>query len=278
MNNVMKVAFYLFPLLMLFSFFTSCCTSKKSWAVYYGKDASPETLSNYDIVVIDPVYPHEIDLIRKKGSKVFIYVSIGEVRNDQLDLYRKSEEAGLLLQENENWKGSYIVDIRNAEWIQLLQENVLVPLSKQDYDGFMLDTGDSPLSLENHYPGMKEALINICRTIRQNHPDKEVIINRSFEAFPEIGQYVDYVIFESMLTRYNFFTGEYEMRSAAEIEWLNQQYKTVKKSNSRIKMLALDYWPEDDQKSRKKIASKLRKLGFIPFISTIMLHDLSWKP
>ncbi len=278
MNSVIKVAFRLVFLLMIFSFFSSCRATKKSWAVYYGKDAAPKTLSNYDIVVIDPVYSHDINQIRKKGSKVFVYVSVGEVRTDQSAMFHESEAAGLLLKENENWKGSYIVDIRKAEWMRLLEEIVLKPLSEINYNGFMLDTGDSPIALENTHPGMKNALIDICRTIRQNYPDKEIIINRSFEAFPEIGPYVDYVIFESMLTRYNFYTQEYEMRSKNEKDWLKLQHKTVKKANSRIKTLALDYWPEDDDKTRRRIASDLRKLGFIPFISTILLDDLSWEP
>ncbi len=278
MNKLKKIITKLFFLLMILSLFSTCRFEKETWVVYYGKHAPPEVLSGYSIVVIDPVYSYAADLINKGSSKVFVYISIGEVRKDQYELYKKSEAAGLLLHENENWKGSYIVDIRNTEWIQLLQEHVLIPLSRQGYNGFMLDTGDSPLSLEDNYPGMKQALVNMCRTIRQNHPDKEIIINRSFDAFPEIGAYLDYVIFESMLTHYNFYTQEYEMRDDNEIEWLKKQYKKVKQSNPRITMLALDYWPKEEREKRKKIATELRKLGFIPYIATIMLDDISRKP
>lgn len=255
--------------------FASACHKPEGWAVYYGGATPPEHLDSYAIVILDRLYPYDIRELQDSSVKVIGYISAGEVTvNDPW--YAEAKEAGLLLQENPFWKGSFTVDIKNPLWQQILLEKAIPPLMARGFDGVMLDTLDSPLVAKNEM--INFAAIDLVRAIRENYPQTILIQNRGYEVLEDTAPMLNYLIAESTFTSFDAETKKHVLSKKEDREWILNYINKGKKQSPTLKILGLEYWDVDDDNIVQEIANQMKNNGFLPYVSTMELNKIYPQP
>lgn len=270
MNFRLYIKGLLWTLLLVFA---TSCQKPGGWAVYYGDTVKPRALTSYEMVVLDRLYPFSLKKLKKNDTKVIAYVSLGEITvNDPW--YTKAKAEGLLLAENPGWKGSYVVDIRNPLWQQIVMEEVLPPLVSRGFNGFMLDTLDSPLVLEKEKPGMGKAAIQLVETIRKIYPAAVIIQNRGYEVLEETAPMLNYVLAESTFTNFDSAQKKHILRDPAEQQYALNYIRKAQAKAPAVRLLGLEYWDPADIKTEGQLIEKMSQNNMLPYISTRMLVQI----
>jgi endo-alpha-1,4-polygalactosaminidase (GH114 family) len=84
----------------------------------------------------------------------------------------------------------------------------------------------------------------------------------------------DYVLAENLLTDMDFNKNNYVFVPEAQYQTEVFQLNALKKINSRLLLLSLDYWDPKDVKTIQQIYQTERKNGFIPYVSTQNLSQI----
>ncbi|GAA0179615.1 endo alpha-1,4 polygalactosaminidase [Clostridium sediminicola] len=151
---------------------------KYNYGVFIGADPSEaEKLGKYKEVIIDATYftEEDIDIIHKKGTKVYSYINVGsieEFRNHYKDFVH------LAICDYENWENEKWIDVSNEQWQTYFVHTIAKDLLDKGIDGLFIDNVDvySLSHDENIYNG----LMNILKDI-SNKYDKPVIINGGYD-------------------------------------------------------------------------------------------------
>ena len=188
----------------------------------------------------------------------------------------------MLLKENENWKGSYYVDLREPCWTTRVTGELVPAILAQGFNGVFLDTLDNPIELEHSdpakYRGMKQAAAGMVREIRRRFPRITIMMNRAYELLPGVEQSIDIVLGESVFATYDFSKKTYHL---VDREEYLQQVKVLKQAKARrpaLRVLTLDYWNPADTKGLTRIYREERANGFEPYVSTIELDRVIREP
>ena len=267
--------------LFFFSAQVLAADKPERWVVYYGEALPAERFLPYDLVVFDSQKSPPLRPLMNRDKTLLGYLSIGEAEKYRHD-YKRIEEMGALLEENPDWPGHYIVDIRNPQWIKYLIEVKIPEILHKNFDGVMLDTLDSALYLwekdKEKYAGMDSAAINLLATIRKHYPDITVMLNRGFHVLPEVAPFIDKVLAESIMVNFKTSSKQPEYFS----ESVTQEYEGIideaKKQNPALKLYSLDYWPPEDTAKVKDIYQIQRARGYIPYVTTIELMQEHEEP
>lgn len=251
------------------------------WLAFYGKDASMETLSQYNPIVLDSDNHPLIMALVHKGKTALGYISSGEAEKER-GYFSQVDKHGLLLEENKNWPGSYFIDLRNPLWAQLLVEELVPGVLMQRFNGVFLDTLDNAEFLEKQdpkkYAGMVQAAENLVRAIRQNFPQIQIMMNRGFALLLAVAPFIDMVLGESIYTQYDFRTQTYRLADPEVYLELSEKLKKAKELNPKLVILTLDYWDPGDKEGIKKIYAVQRKNGFVPYVATVDLQKIIEEP
>lgn len=251
--------------------FASSCQKPEGWAAYYGAEAQPDDLSKYELVILDRLYPHDIQDLKKQGVRVIAYVSAGEVTvNDPW--FEETKAGGLLLSENAFWKGSYTVDIRNPLWQKILLEQAIPPLMARGFDGVMLDTLDSPLAVNVNE--MRPAAFALVAAIRNAYPQQILIQNRGYQALEDTAPLLNYLIAESTFTDFDAVKKKHILRKKEDQDWILNYINKGKKESPTLKILGLEYWDVDDGKMKEVLVNRMKNNGFFPYVSTLLLDKV----
>jgi len=250
------------------------------FAVYYADKVPAKRFKAYDLVVLDPSYP-DIKALGEDGKTVLGYLSVGEVSRHS-SYYARLKNKGLLISENKNWKGSYLVDIRAREWQKILIEDSIPSLIGMGFDGIFLDTLDSPLDAERRngkaYGGMSDAAVKFIKAVRLHYPSLKIMVNRAYSILPEIAALIDMEMGESVFTDYNFDKKAYGKVAPAlykqQVKWLQE----AKKINPSLEIYTLDYADPLDSAFIREIYSVQRANGFTPYVATIGLEEIVDEP
>src|SRR5262249_34184681 len=139
------------------------------------------------------------------------YVSIGEIEQTR-GPFKTAKDKGVIAGENENWKGSFFVDVRSAWWVNQVKLAVRSALS-QGFHGVFLDTVDDAEYLEDKdaraFRGMKDAMAKLILEVRREFPSIRIAVNRGYAILPKIESSVDFVLGESVLADYDFASKSY---------------------------------------------------------------------
>lgn len=251
------------------------------WTVYYGDKEPIENFLPYQLVVFEgeshpPLFPFiESDVI------TLGYLNLGEVEKTR-DYFEALKAKGLLLGENKNWKDSFYIDIRDKYWSKLVVEELIPRLLFQHFNGLFLDTIDNATYLESldpqKYKGMKQAAINLIKSIRLNYPNIPIMLNRGYEILPEVAGLVDYELAESLYTHYDFATKKHVLAPKNIYDEQVKFLQDIKKKQPNLLIFTLDYWDENDPKGISKIYAAERGNGFIPYVSTLELNKVVLEP
>lgn len=251
------------------------------WIAYYSDSAEPENFQPYSVIVFD-VDDHPImQGLLESGKTVLGYLSLGEVSKDR-SYFDEVKKEGLLLKENKNWKGGYFIDIRDKRWTKRVIEELIPQILYQRFSGIFIDTIDNAVHLEESdpqkYHGMKQAAIDLIKTIRLHYPSMKIMLNRGFEILPQVAKDIDMELGESVYTDWNPDKKTYELVAAPLYKKNVQVLKDAKKVNPNLEIYTLDYWNLNDKAGVKKIYQVERENGFFPYVSTMDLTQVAPEP
>lgn len=283
----MKIRTHLFTLILFCLFCALPLTAdivkqdQYRWAVYYGDKEPADTFRNFDTLVFDSEnHPPLLQLI-DQGKKPLGYLSICECKSVD-PFFKEIKDGGMVLQENRNWPGSYMLDLRGENWAKTIIEELIPRILHHGFYGVFIDTADNASYLEKKdpkkYAGMRKSAISIIKSIRHHYPHITIMLNRGYDILDEVAPYIDIVLGESVYTDYNFEKKEYFVNDETTYMAQVQKLKKAQKINPNLLVFTLDYWKEDDWKSLVKIYEKQRENGFHPYVSTIDLNKVVMEP
>lgn len=251
------------------------------WAAYYAADGPVASLAGFDLLVFDSDRHPPLSPLADRGKTVIGYLSVGEVENTRAHFLDVKKE-GILLHENKNWKGSYLVDVRDPRWSKRIVEQLVPEMLRRGFQGIFLDTVDNAPHLERTDPrsfrGMTDAMANLIRTIRLHYPQTKLIMNRGFEILPQVEPYIDMVLAESIFADYDFTAGTYKLVPQNQYQELVRVLQTAKQRRPQLTVLTLDYWNPDDAAGITRIYRAQRANGFHPYVATVELDRIIEEP
>lgn len=271
-------------LLFLFYFFPWMLFGSESvlpWVVYYNDKALPEAFVPYNPIILDSVHHPLLKPLLSDKKIVLGYLNVAEAE-DRHDWFPCIKEMGILIQENLNWRGSWVVDIRNPLWNEFILNKLIPEILAQGFSGLFLDQFDVVIGLEKQnpkkYKGMTDAAIHLVKSIREKYPQTYLMLNRAYEILPEVGKEIDFELAETLYTNYNFETKQYSIRPKQEFEWQLTQLNKARVLFPRLTVFSLDYWDPKDQEMYRKIYSIERKQGMRPYVTTPFLDEIYPEP
>ena len=242
-------------------------------ALFYGANPPWNELKAFDVVVVDPGHVPDPRPMQDARTSVFAYVAVGEVHPARD--YAKDIPASWRAGENTAWK-SIVIDQSVPEWPRFFADRVIKPLWERGYRGFFFDTLDS-YHLVAKTPETRAAqeagMIALVRLVRERFPGVKLIFNRGFEVLPQLHEHVYMVAAESLFRGWDAGAGRYREVPAADREWLLGQLNRVV-NEYRLPVLAIDYVAPADRALARDTAARIRKLGFIPWVSTPGLDSM----
>jgi len=267
---------YIIKLLCLFNllFVFNLSHGKDLSVGFIYREPPEEAFYLYDWLVVDPdnfsfEKLKEKYYIKNKKPKLFAYVSVEEI--EPYRKYYKETDKSWIIGKNEDWK-TYIADIRKKEYREFLINKVLKNLSQ--YDGFFFDTLDSyQIALKpSEYKSYENALAEFIIQVKKTFPDKKIILNRGFEVVPQVKDYIDAVVAESLFYGLDTKTMKYKKMKEEDIKWLLNKLNEIK--NLGIKVIVIDYVDPKNKKLQKEVAKKIYENGFIPYVTDKDLKTL----
>ncbi|HET7884529.1 MAG TPA: endo alpha-1,4 polygalactosaminidase [Acetobacteraceae bacterium] len=254
----------------------------KTWIAFYGQTADTSELSQYNIVVLDPMFQGSIAEIAGKGATVCSYLSLGEVRLDAA--YGADVAPDALLEENPNWPGTRRIDVRQASWSRLVLDELIPQVAAKGFNGLLLDTLETPHHLEQLDPeknaGMSQSAAKLVREIRSRYPKMMLIINRGYGLLADVGDCVDAVVAESLLTTVDCREDRFDYRwnSAQEVGWQLALLQPVLNRPDPVPILSLDYWNPEDTEGVREIYRRQRSLHHYPYVGQRLLDTIVPEP
>lgn len=267
--------------LMLAAGIAGAATGPLRWTVYYSDQAPTSAFEPFDIVVLDTKHHPPLRPLLDRGKMLLGYISLGEAESHRSH-FEAVKAQGLLVRENEVWKGSYFVDVRDKRWTARVVEELLPQILRAGFDGIFIDTLDNAGELERNnakaYKGMATAAAQLVRAIRLNYPSIKIMVNRAYEILPEVGPAVDMVVGESVYTTYDFKTKAYRKVSPNDYAWQVKQLRDLKQRFPHLLVMSLDYWNPEDDAVIKEVYGTEEGNGFNPYVATIELDRVVARP
>jgi len=253
----------------------------KTWAVYYANEAKAADFSAYNLLVLEPHANLSVNQLAQNDKTILGYLSCGEVNSGRF-YFEAMKKQKILLEENPNWPGAFLIDIRDKRWTKRVIEELIPDILHKGFHGVFLDTLDSSIDLENKnpkkYKGMKQAAVKLIQAMRYHFPYLKIMLNRAYAIAPLVGKNIDMLLAESVRTDYDFKTKKYHW--VLEQHYLEhvQILKNIQKQNPRVAIFTLDYWDPKDSQKVKEIYILERQNGFLPYVTTIGLNTITPEP
>ena len=247
------------------------CTSllaDERYAFIYSKNIDDRFINFYDKVVVEADAIDNIYALRYP-EKMVAYVSVGEIEpwRKTKNRYNKS----WIISKNRTWN-SLIADLRKDAYQAFIFERIAY-LYKQGYRNFFLDTMDAyhvTAKDKRLFKLQQKALIDFIHKLHKKYPKSKIIVNRGFEILEQIHNDIDAVVAESLLNRYNHADKTYIPVPKQDRAWLLANFKKAKKYG--LDVISIEYSNKSTQE-RLNIAKRIRKLGFIPYITDGLLQE-----
>ncbi|MCH8872874.1 endo alpha-1,4 polygalactosaminidase, partial [candidate division KSB1 bacterium] len=233
-------------------------------------------IKKFDLAVLDSDSHPDLAKLKDSDTLLIGYISIGEV-GDYRWYWSDIKDKPWLLDKNPNWD-SYMIDVRNDEWQELLNQQIIPKILAKGFDGIFLDTIDNAEYLQRYhpkkkYPMMETAMVRLIKSIRKNFPSAYLVANRGFAILDEIAGSIDAVVAESIFTTINFEENITRRNTPQEYEPIIKQLRKMKRKEG-IKIFTLDYPNLENESDIEEIIADSHALGFIPYISTPQLQKV----
>lgn len=244
----------------------------KHWVCCYNPQISPHIIRRFDLAFLDSEYERSLDMIRE-SSVIIGYLSLGEVNKNRQYF---PEIKTFVTFENPNWPGSFLMDVREGIWHELVISELIPEILKKGFQGLVLDTVDNAAYLEGldpKYKGMREAMISLIKKINKAFPQVYIFTINGLSLFPEAGEVVDGIVAEDVSTSYDFEEKRYFKVPRNQHLEICKRLQSVKKTY-KILILSLDYALPSQKELIQYARKEAKKYGFLPYISTIELDQV----
>ena len=135
----------------------------KSWLCFYS-ETLPDNTQKYDLYIFaNEAFP-PLEPLKKAGSKIVGYISLGEVETYN-PYYEETMKEKLLFDENKNWPGSFRVNLANKKWHNIVIKKLIPKIIAKGFEGIFIDTIDTAIYLENE-KGVKGAIDGAVKLIK----------------------------------------------------------------------------------------------------------------
>jgi uncharacterized protein (TIGR01370 family) len=250
----------------------------RTWAVYYA--AAPEAavdLARFDVVVLDPHAHPPLPLVKRHGSLLLTYVSLGEVNTSHPEFAAVANEAWVL-SANPSWPDARRLDVRAPAYERWLLDRVVPAALAGPVNGLFLDTADTALDLERTDPerftGAARALERVLVELRRRHPRALLMINGGLPLAERLPAVLDAVALESIWTDYDFKAKAYRARPVDEAE--ARALLLARVVARGLPAFTIEYAAADRGASwPAELIRRARARGFVPYVSTIGLDQVS---
>lgn len=250
-----------------------CLPASASTAFFYGRPAPLDLLSHFSQVVVEPENIDNLDNLRATGTKVFAYVSIGEVHSTRT--WYSEIPQSWFIGSNQEW-GSSIIDLTQPGWHDYVLNKYLARLWEQGYRGFFLDGLETyqRLAMQPHDRLKQEkALAELIKSIHEHFPGVDLILNRGFDIAPQVGQYAVALAAESLFQRWDPLDQEYEEVAEPDREWLLNKLTQVRDQHE-LEIIIIDYVDPKQKELARATARRISDLGFTPWVANPALDIL----
>ncbi len=251
------------------------------WVVIYSGDPAPTEFNPFELIILDSDDHPPIRPIKKPGKTLLGYISLGEVE-DYRSYFKEVRDDGILLQENENWPGSFMVDFRSPLWTKRVIEEIIPNVLLQRFDGIMIDTMDNAELLEESnpekYKGMKKAAADLIQAIRMHYPKMPIMVNRGYYLFSELSDEITMLMAEDVMTTYDFKAKKPTLRTKKGTQEQLDILEGIRSNHPTLQLYSLDYWYPKDTSVVETIYETLSKQGISPYVSTIELDRIYPRP
>jgi uncharacterized protein (TIGR01370 family) len=251
------------------------------FAVYYAADAELDALEPYELLVLDADHHPDLGALASRGKTLLGYLSLGEVSSQRAHFHAVQAD-GILLEENRNWPGSFLVDVRSEAWKTRVCRELAPSILDRGFDGLFLDTLDNPSYLERSHPeryrGMSHAAVELVLELRRHFPDALLMMNRAYELLPRLASDIDFVLGESVRADYDFGTKRYFLVDQAIYQSQVERLQAAVAMAPALEVFTLDYWDPDDFVGIASIYEQQRANGFEPYVATVELDRIVPEP
>ena len=263
--QLIKIFLYILPSLLTNSLLQSS-VKKSTVLVCYGK-VKPESIKGYTYVILESLNysSQQIKTIKAQNSKVFAYISLGEV-NIHAPHYKilKSNTIG----KNENWD-SYYLNLKSNKTQETLL-NIVDKTLSEGFDGLFLDNIDN-FTIYGPQKEQKKDLINLLKKIKEFYPKKEFLQNAGLDLVPETLPYINAIVVESVASDYVFKDKSYNLRKSEDHNSRITRLKSISE-NSKIPIILIEY--ADSKKLYSQITDRVESSKFEYFIGNIDLQSI----
>ncbi len=236
--------------------------------VYFDYDSLGE-LGKFDMLVLDPANNDSTDVAKLKslGAIPIAYLNIAEAETyrDYFDLV----DTSMLLSPDSHWRNRYYADICNPAWQEIILKDRIPEIRNKGFCGLFVDLSD----LFNEYPATTNCAASLIRKIRKEIGNDDLVVDGGSSIIDQIGNYVDGLAVEGLMSYYDFDSEEYRIR-ADSIEDRESTLLIEKAKRFKIKIFQIDYVSPPDERARENIIIDSRKLGFVPYVGTVELDTL----
>ena len=248
----------------------------RTWAVYYG--AAPEAardLARFDVVVLDPHGHPPLPLVKRHGSLVLAYVSLGEINTQHPEFAAIAREPWVLAA-NPSWPDARGLDVTAPAYERWLLDRVVPAALAGPVNGLFLDTADSALERERsepqRYRGTERALERVLTALKRRNPRALLLLNGGLPLAERLPEVIDGVALESIWTDYDFKNKTYLVRPAAEAEARAALLGPV--TALGLPVFTIEY-AAGGGPAAADLIRRSRARGFVPYLATIGLDQVS---
>ena len=231
----------------------------------YNRDRHPvtkEEMAPYEMAILDPDHhpPLNENLIN------IAYVSFGEA-DDFRSFFPAIKDRDWVKEENPNWPGNHLVDVRATEWHDLLIEEVIPAAIKKGFKGIFMDTLDTV----DQISGTKEAMIELVTKVKERYPNLMLISNNGFSILPQIAPLLSAMLVEDIWSMVDFKNDGYQKVPPDARAYKIGIIKPLMKEYS-LPLFDIEY--TDDPILGEKIRQLSLKEGFNPYIAQRNLDQI----
>ncbi len=245
--------------------------AEPSVAYYYGSALPAAALSQYDHVIVqaDQADKAQVELLRRRGSEVFAYVSLSELSRAQASNVDRRWQLG----SNANWN-TVVMNAADSGFRRWLLDNCFAPLWQRGFHAFFLDNLDSYQGVV-HTEEARIAQINglsaIISELATRFPKVKLELNRGFELLPQIAKLATGLAAESLFQSWNPVTKKYGEVRDDDRRWLLNQLRRAR-DEYHLPITVIDYVPVTERELARKTAERIAALGMTPWVTD---HDLT---
>lgn len=256
--------------LSLWSAFSFAIDDATRVAFYYGDEMPDSSWRVFNVVVVHPGKKIDPLKFNKPSSELYAYLSVGEVNPNEV--YFGRTEKSFRLAPRSGF-GEHVMDLSNPKFQNFIVKDIASELWQSGYRGFFIDTPDAwrHLSLSaDEGKAQVEGLIALIKALRQSYPDAGIILNGGYEALGALHREINAVAAESLYITWNDEKNIYDEVSESRRRALTHILQEAHE-HYHLPVVIVDYAPSGTAKEARKIAKKIRELGFIPWISNAWL-------